>query len=365
MLEGNSMKPIVYTLCLITFISGCVTTNSTVIESHNRGLNRITQNEYVIAKQPIDRHFIGAVWSRQFGPIEEPGAPEIRVKKERSFSGVQQDFAFSAGLELGAKPVVGNALGEASIKTGNVDKARMEGVEIITPVSIADIPFEADLSYVTEALRLNNFMILDESSNMAGVGVGAGSVAGGASASTEFGTQGRRGTEGQGLVVAYKLQALEKATFIKKESGPTPLALDKAQDFPDAKLVVKAHFQSIEPGAGKSLPRNVIWACTKADAQSRNVIAAWLVDIKPLDAKRKPLTIAFPAHPKFDECQQFSSTIFARIDPMTDRIIRQKLSLVIVDADLNEQLKTSVFDARISLSDESFKIMTVVPAEGE
>lgn len=361
------MKLIIFSialaLCATLFISGCVTTGGTALETHNCGMKRITANEYVIANQPIDRHFIGAAWSRQFGPVEEPGAPEIRVKKERSFSGVQQDFAFSAGLALGATPVVSPMQGEASIKAGSVEKARLEGVEIITPVSIADISFEPDLNYVTEALRLSNFMIQNEKSNVAGVGVGAGSVAASATATAEIGSQGRRGTEGQGLVVAYKLQTLDKASMDKKDSGSVPLVLDKAQDFPNAGVVVKAHLQSIEPGGGKSLPRNVIWACAKADAQSKNIIAAWLVDIKSLDPKRKSLTIAFPAYPKIDECQQFGSTIFARIDPLTDRIVRQRLSLVIVDADLNEQLKPSVFDVRISISDESFKIRTVKPDE--
>ena len=355
------MKLILFFVTLILCaISGCVSIGGTALGDHEAGMQKITQNEYVIAKQPIDRHFIGAAWSRQFGPVEEPGAPEIRVKKERSFNGVQQDFAFNAGLALGAKPVVG-LQGDASIKVGSTDKTRMEGVEIITPVSIADIPFEPDLNYVTEALRLSNFAIQNEKSNMAGVGVGAGSAAANATAAIEIGSQGRRGTEGQGLVVAYKLQTLDKATLEEKKSGAVPLTLDKAQDFPNVGVVVKAHLQTIEPGSGKSLPRNVIWACAKADAQSRNIVAAWLVDIKPLDARRKALTIAFPAYPKLDECQQFGSTIFSRIDPSTDRIIRQRLSLVLVDVDLNDQLKPSVFDGRISISDESFKIRTVKP----
>lgn len=350
-------------ICLFMLISGCVSTGGTALENHKRGMEGITQNEYVIAKQPIDRHFIGAAWSKQFGPIEEPGAPEIRVKKERSFSGVQQDFAVSAGFALGAKPIVGTLQGEASIKAGSVNKARMEGVEIITPASIADILFEPDLNYVTEALRLSNFMIQNEKSNMAGIGVGVGSGTTNATASTEIGAQDRKGTEGQGLVVAYKLQTLDKETLDKKDSGSMALVLNKVLDVPNAGVVVKAHLQTIEPGAGKSLPRNVIWACAKADAQSRNIIAAWLVDIKPLDSRRKSITVAFPAYPKIYECQQFGSTIFARIDPKTDRIIRQRLSLVIVDADLNEQLKPSVFDGRISISDESFKIRTVMPDE--
>ena len=85
----------------VIFFYGCVSSGGTALDTHKRGMAGITANEYVIAKQPIDRHFIGAVWSKQFGPVEEPGAPAIRVKKERSFSRVQQDFAYNAGLSWG------------------------------------------------------------------------------------------------------------------------------------------------------------------------------------------------------------------------------------------------------------------------
>ena len=347
---------------LIT-ISGCVSTGGTASETHRRGMTAISENEYVIAKQPIDRHFIGAAWSRQYGPVEEPGAAEIRTKKDRSFNGVQQNFAFNAGIALGATPVSIPVQGEIGIQGGSIEKAKMEGLEIIRPVSIADIPFEPEYNYVTEALRLSNFKIQDEKSNKGGINFAVGSNVGTGTAITEIGSQSKRGTEGQGLVVAYKLQTIDKETLQNKDSGMVPIILDKSQDFPNSGIIVKARLQTVELGSGKSLPRSVVWACPKADAQSKNIIAAWMVDIKPLDLKRKPLTVAFPAYPKIEQCQQFGSTIFARIDPLTDRIIRQRVNLMIVDAEINEQMSPTVFDGRISLSDESFKIRTVTPEE--
>ncbi len=39
--------------------------------------------------------------------------------------------------------------------------------------------------------------------------------------------------------------------------GILPLPLDKVVDFPASKMFVKARLQIIEPGAGRSLPRNL------------------------------------------------------------------------------------------------------------
>jgi len=175
--------------------------------------------------------------------------------------------------------------------------------------------------------------------------------------------QSRKGTEGEGLVVAYRLQTIDKASYTKKDGGMVGLSLDKTVDFPAANAIVKARLQVIEPGAGKSLPRNVLWACPKADALSRDMVAAWLVDVKPLDPKRKSLTIAFPAFPKIDECQSYGGVIFSKIDPLTDRIIRQKVNLMVVDADVTETMRPKGFDARVSVVEESFKIKTVRPGD--
>lgn len=342
-------------------LSGCV--GGTALQSHTQTVGEMTEDEYMVTKRPVDRHYIGAAWSKQFGPVVDPTQPEVRVKKERSFSGIQQDFAFKAGLAVGAQPIAAPIAGEASLQGGKIEKGRMEGLEIISPVHLADIPFEPDFNYITEALRLANFRIGKEASVGAGVGVSAGSVAGTGTAAVEIGAQSRKGTEGEGLVVAYRLQTIDKDSYQKKDGGMMALPLDKSLDVATASSVVKARLQTIEPGAGRSLPRNVLWACPKADAQSRDMLAAWLVDVKSLDPKRKSLTIAFPAFPKIEDCSTYSGVVFSKIDPITDRIIRQKIGISVIDSELTDTLRPKSFDARISLVEESFKIRTVKPFE--
>jgi hypothetical protein len=219
--------------------------------------------------------------------------------------------------------------------------------------------------YITEALRLKNFKINDEKSNKAGINVSAGSVIGSGSATAEVGSQARRGTEGEGLVVAYKLHMIDKKTYTKQESGNMPLNLDKSVDFPKANLIAKARLQMIEPGAGKSLPRSVLWACAQADAKSRDMVAAWVVDIKSLDPKRKSMTIAFPAFPQIQDCQNFSGIVYSRIDPVSDKIKREKLNITLIDAELTDSLKPMKWDARVSLVDEAFNIKLVKPSDME
>jgi hypothetical protein len=75
--------------------------------------------------------------------------------------------------------------------------------------------------------------------------------------------------------------------------------------------------------------------------------------------------VAFPAYPRIDDCQHYGGTIQARIDPATDRIVRQRIRLTLVDADLTDALRPKVFDARVSLLEESFNILLVRPAELE
>jgi len=203
-----------------------------------------------------------------------------------------------------------------------VEKAKLAGLEIISPVTFADIPFEPDIPYVTEALRLANFKISDEKSNTASLGLGAGHAIGTATSVASTGSQARRGTEGDGLVVAYKLQKIDRSSYERKDSGALPLELDKSLDLPAANLVLKTRLQTIEPGSGQSLPRSILWACQKADALSRNMVSAWVIDIKSIDPKRKSLTIGFPALPRIEDCQGFSQVIYSRIDPRTDKIIR-------------------------------------------
>jgi len=351
-------------VCWAIFLGGCVTVGGSAMESHKKGMGSLTENEYVTPKKPVDRHYIGSAWSRQFGPIEDPGSADIRVKKERSLNAVQQDYAYSRGISLGGQSILGN-VGEIGVRGGSVEKARLEGVEIISPVSIADISFEPKVPYVTEALRLANFRILDEKSQKAGLGVGATTPVVAATGKADTGAQSRAATEGEGLVVAYKLHTIDLATYSGQETGPVPMELEKATDFPKAGVFVKARLQVIDPGAGRSLPRNILWSCARADARSRDMTAAWLVDIRPADPQRKPLTIAFPAYPRMEECQNFSGVIYSRIDPLTDKIVRQKIRLTLIDAEVTDSMKPAKWDARVSLVDESFNIRLVLPSEVE
>ena len=352
---------IIAMLLMATIIfMGCVSTSGTAMESHRKGIEGITEKEYFIPKKPVDRHYIGCAWSKQFGPVEDPSAADIRIKKEKSFNNVQQDFAYNLGIGLGGQSIIGPG-GQVGASGGSVKKAAMEGVELIAPVSLADIPFELKTPYITEALRLANFKMKEEKGSKAGIQAAAGTKIGTAGALAEVGSQARRGTEGEGLVVAYKLHMIDPKSYAVQDSGNIALDLDKVVDFPKASLFAKARLQNIEPGASKSLPRNLLWSCDRADAISRDMVATWIVELRSTDPKRKSLTIAFPGHPKVEDCQNFSGVVYSRLDPITDKIIRQKINITIIDAELSDTLQPKRWEARISLVDESFKIKQVMP----
>lgn len=86
-----------------------------------------------------------------------------------------------------------------------------------------------------------------------------------------------------------------------------------------------------------------------------------MVDIKSLDPRKKSLSIGFPGYPEFDDCQQYSGVIYSKIDPLTDKIHRQKINVTIIDAKLSDTLKPVEWDCRISLINESFNIKVVSP----
>ena len=329
------------------------------------------REEYFVPVKPVDRHYIGSAWSRQFGPVEDPATAAIRVKTERSLDKVQQDMAYSRGFALGGQHVTG-AGAAVEVGRGTLKKADLGGVEIISPVSLADIPFEPKVFYVTEAIRLSSFRLKGERSAKATAAVkpGTGKKIGGATMAE--GTAGgggggdvRAATEGEGLVVAYRLHGIDPATYENRKSGPQPMPLEKTVDFPEAGLFVKARLQRIEPGAGKSLPWSLLWSCPRAEAKSRDIAAAWLVEIRPSDPKMRALTIGFPAYPAIEECRTFSGLFSSRIDPVTDRIHRQRVDIILLDAEVDDGFRPALWEARISVIDESFKIRQVSPSELE
>jgi len=364
-------------------------------------MKSITEKEYFIPRKPVDRHYIGCAWSKQFGPVEDPAASDIRIKVERSFNTMQQKFAYNLGISLGAQSIKGvisaptagaagatsdptagvvgvtsapsagaagvtsappagavitkRAAVEAGVEAGKANMSQLENVQIISPVSLADIPFELNTPYVTEALRLGDFKLMSEKAGKAGVSAEVSSIKGGVKGVVESAA----GTSGEGLVVAYKLHMIDPKTYAKQDSGSIPLELDKTIDFPKANLFVKSQLRVIEPGSNRPLPRNLLWSCDRANAKSKDMVAAWIIELRSKDPKRKSLSIAFPAFPKMEDCQSFSEVIYSRIDPLTDKIIRQKINITIIEEELSDSLKPTKWEARISLEDESFNIKLV------
>jgi len=342
---------------IILYLTGCAVAP---METHKKGLESLTEEEYFIPKKPVDRHFIGCAWSKQFGPLEDPAASDIRIKVERSFNSMQQIFAYNVGASLGGQSTKGGqgtkgATAELGIEAGAGRKSELENVQVISPVSLADIPFEPNIPYITEALRLGNFRLRSESAGKAGITVQAGSIKGGIKGSTES----AGGTTGEGLVVAYRLHMIDPKTYSKQDSGSIALELDQTTDFPQARLLVRSQLRVIEAGANKPLPRDLLWSCDRADAKSRDMVAAWIIELRSKDPKRKSLQIAFPAFPKIEDCQNFSGVIYSRIDPLTDKIIREKINISIIQEELSDSLKPIKWEARMSLVDESFNIKLV------
>ena len=371
-MKNNNLitRIIIVALFIIIPLAGCATT---AMETHQKGMESLTEKEYFIPKRPVDRHFIGCAWSRQFGPVQDSSCSGIQIKVERSFDAMQQSFAYNAGISLAGQshPNVGITIekdqgqvlklnaksikGEAGIEGGKASKSELEYVEIITPVSIADIPFEPTIPYITEALRLGNFLIRSEAAGKAGAAAEMDTIKGVITGEASSGGS----TGGHGLVVAYKLHEIAPETYTSQESGSISLELNKTIEIPAANLYVKPQLRVIDVGANKPLPRNLLWACDQADARSRNIIAAWIIELRSKDPRRKSLQIAFPAFPKMDDCQNYSGVIFSRIDPRTDRIIRQKINITLVQEEVSDGLQPLKWEAKMNLVDESFKIRLV------
>jgi len=350
---------------IISCLTGCTATTK---DTYKKGMEPLVDKEYFLPKKPVDRHYIGYAWSKQFGPVEDPSAPDIRIKVEKSFNTLQQQFAYNLGLSFGGQSIKGftsdpysgtvitqGATVQAGVEGGKGRTSQLEDVKIISPVSLADIPFESNIPYVTEALRLENFVLKGEAGIQAGVTAQVSTFQAGAKGQSKSDS----GLTGEGLVVAYKLHMIDPKTYVKQDSGTIALELDKSVDFPKANAFVKSQLSAIEAGSNQPLPRNLLWSCDRANAKSKDIVAAWIIEIRPKDPKRKSLSIAFPAFPKMEDCQSFSDVIYSRIDPLTDKIIRQKINITILEEEVSDSLKPLKWQAQVSLVEESFNIKLV------
>ena len=72
--DPSFTKMLALVVIIIPFM-GCAVTP---METHRKGMEEVTEKEYFIPKKPVDRAFIGCAWSKQFGPIENPAAADIR-----------------------------------------------------------------------------------------------------------------------------------------------------------------------------------------------------------------------------------------------------------------------------------------------
>ena len=336
---------------IATTLVGC---KATTKDTYKKGMEPLADKEYFLPKKPVDRHYIGFAWSKQFGPVEEPGASDIRIKVEKSFNTLQQQFAYNLGLSFGGVSSKGAKV-EAGVEGGKGRASHLEDIKIISPVSLADVPFELNIPYVTEALRLENFVLKGEAGIQAGITAQVSSFQAGAKGQSKSDS----GLTGEGLVVAYKLHVIDPSTYAKQDSGGIDLGLDKIIEFPKANLFVRSYLRVIEPGSNQPLPRNLLWACDQANAKSKDMAAAWIIELRPKDPRRKSLQIAFPAYPKIEDCQSFNDIIYSRIDPLTDKIIRQKINITIFEDELSDSFKPLKWKASVSFIDESFNIMLI------
>ena len=228
---------------------GCAAPEIQATEAHRKGLEPLTEDGYFVPPKPVDRSYIGYAWSRQFGPVEDATAPDIRVKKERSLNNVLQEQAYKRGISLGGESTLGQSA-TIGAQSGGEAQSKLSGLEILSAVSLAEIPFEPNVPYVTEALRLANFRIRQERGAKAEVGVALKGSPGAGTFSAETGGLGKSATEGEGLVIGYKLHKIDMGTYQKRDSGSIPLALEKAVDLTGSDLIVKARLEVIEPGGG-------------------------------------------------------------------------------------------------------------------
>ncbi|WP_027722115.1 hypothetical protein [Maridesulfovibrio zosterae] len=350
---------LMFLVAISMLLGGCAGMN--VSADHESSMKETFGEEYYIPRRPTDHTNIGFWYSPSRGLQPDRGSTDnIELRVDRSHDGVQKDFAYSLGTGIQGQSLAGPA-GEAGIEVGNKELADIEGLEIIKPVNIGDIPFKPAVAYVTEALRLKYYDLDGESrfrtevgaKAAGGLGVGSGNVAGG--------INGHTGTSGRGLVVAYKLEMLDEITA--DSSGIMKLPLNKSIFYDKGALIADVKYELIEPGSGKYLPEDIWWICDEAEAVSSSVVAAWVVRITSMESNAVDYSIGIPAYPSVHGCKNFSTVLDSYIDPATDKVIRSRVNLTILDAETDDSLKPKKWDARIKFTKETFTTKVVAPEE--
>ncbi|UFS71715.1 hypothetical protein LPW11_05855 [Geomonas sp. RF6] len=314
--------------------------------------------EYFVLKFPTAKHHIGSEWSRQFNATGKGSLSDDKIVMEKSLKQLDKGTADKVALGLAVLSTEGSSA-SAGINASVASQVRMSGLQIIKPASPGYIDFKPGITYVGEALRLESFNQSKDKNLSLETKAGGSKAIGSGSADLNVSHDANDGISGEGLVVGYLLQTVDDDSYSRKQTEPVPVGLDAKAVLKDAAITASASFESIVPGSGKSLPKNLLWACKRAASQKNAINAAWVVTVAQTGADRKTLKIAFPAHPEIEDCSEYEGIISTGINSANDMIERTRLKISLQKGTVTEMLEPVEFSAELSAAQETFKIKTV------
>lgn len=319
--------------------------------------------EYHVLKFPVMQHNIGSEWSKQFNATGKGMLTEDKIRVEKSLKRMDRGTANQIALGVAALSPSGLG-GGAGIEADVLKQINLHGLQVIKPVALGYIPFKPGFNYVTEALRLEGFAIDSENKLKFEVSATGRVTPNSASANLGAGTASNSGFGGEGLVIGYIVQTVDRGTYTKQEFGPVELPLNgRKVPVGKANISAVASYEKIVAGSGKSLPKNLLWACRKAASKKDTINSAWVVTLNMTGDEKKTLKIAFPAHPEIDDCGEYESVVSTGINSITDQIERTVARIVIDKASINEVLEPADFNASVTATKESFNLITISPEQ--
>lgn len=318
--------------------------------------------EYHVLKLPVMQHNIGSEWSKKFGATGKGMLTEDKIKVEKSLKRLDRGTVNQVALGISALSETGVSAG-AGIGGDILKQINLHGLQIVKPVAIGYIPFKPGITYVAEALRLEGFAIDNDKRLKLQIGAsGNGDSSNPVSAGFEAGTASNSGYGGEGLVIGYILQTVDRSSYSRQEHGSVTLALNGGRvALGSANVLAAASFEKTVAGSGRPLPKNLFWACKKAASKKDSISAAWVVTLNITGDEKKTLKIAFPAHPEIDECNEFESVVATGINSVTDQIERTVVRIEVEKSAVNEMLDPQEFKASAKAIRESFTVKTVTP----
>lgn len=335
-------------------LSACATTTSSEIRSS-------IGDEYHVLKFPVMQHNIGSEWSKQFNATGKGALTEERILVEKSLKNLDRGTAKQIALGVAALDTSGRG-GAAGIEAELLKQSTMRGLHLVKPSSLGYIAFKPGVNYVTESLRIEGFYLDSQNKLKFQVSASGSETPQRGAANVGFGTGSNSGIGGEGLVIGYLVQTVDTATVEKQESGPVALGLNSRKvPVGNDSITASVSYEKVVAGSGKSLPKNLLWACRRAASKKDTLNAAWVVTLAMSGEERKTLKIAFPAHPEIEECNEYEGVIASGINSVTDKIERTRTRISIDTAAVNELLEPTEFGATVSTTRDAFKVKTVYP----